>query len=172
MDEKNAGLPALVSNLSGSRLPTWEELPDFELYMDQVLSLAERFLGAQLGGDGKGLTASMVNNYVKLGVVPAPVKKRYGRAQLATLLMVCQLKQVLPIASIQALLSAALEKESLEAVYGRFLAEYRRASEQSLEAARALDGASFDGVLRAALLARSEQALALGLLSLLGPDEG
>ena len=49
-------------------LPRWAELPDLELYMDQVLSLIERYLGSDPGFDRRGLTASMVNNYVKLGV--------------------------------------------------------------------------------------------------------
>ena len=161
MDEKNAASPALSEQLSGPRLPAWEELPDLELYMDQVLSLAERWLGAE----GKGLTASMVNNYVKLGVVPAPVKKRYSRAHLATLLMVCLLKPVLPIASVQALLAAALAEAPLETVYARFRAEHEQAGARALEAARALQGPGADGVLRAALQAGAEQAMALRLLA-------
>ena len=163
MDEKKAGSPALSEQLTGPRLPAWEELPDLELYMDQVLSLAERWLGAE----GKGLTASMVNNYVKLGVVPAPVKKRYGRAHLATLLMVCLLKPVLPIASVQALLSAALAEAPLETVYARFRAEHEQAAARACEAGRSLPAPGADGVLRAALLAGAEQRMALRLLSLL-----
>ena len=58
------------------RLPRWAELPDLELYMDQVLLLAERSLGPDAPSDHKGLTASMVNNYVKLGLLPPPVKKK------------------------------------------------------------------------------------------------
>ena len=30
--------------LAGCALPPWEELPDLELYMDQVLSLVSRYL--------------------------------------------------------------------------------------------------------------------------------
>ena len=166
MDENKAAASALSGSLSGPRLPAWEELPDLELYMDQVLSLAERWLGAE----GKGLTASMVNNYVKLGVVPAPVKKRYSRAHLATLLMVCLLKPVLPIASVQALLSAALAEDGLEAVYARFRAEHAQACARALETARAFSAPGADGVLRAALLAGAEQDMALRLLAELRGD--
>ena len=167
MDENKAGSPALSEQLSGPRLPSWEELPDLELYMDQVLSLAERWLGAE----GRGLTASMVNNYVKLGVVPPPVRKRYSRAHLATLLMVCLLKPVLPIASVQALLSAALAEDPLETVYARFRTEHEEAGERALEAARALQEPGADGVQRAALLAGAEQSMALRLLALLRSGE-
>ena len=48
----------------------------------------------------------MVNNYVKAGVVPPPVKKRYGREHVAKLLAVCVMKQLLPIAAIQRLMRA------------------------------------------------------------------
>ncbi|MFR7671453.1 MAG: DUF1836 domain-containing protein [Collinsella sp.] len=46
----------------------------------------------------------MINNYVKVGLVPAPVKKQYGREQIARLIAICIFKQVLPIAAVQALL--------------------------------------------------------------------
>ncbi len=45
----------------------------------------------------------MINNYVKVGLVPAPVKKQYGREQIACLIAICLFKQVLPIAAVQAL---------------------------------------------------------------------
>ena len=43
------------------------------------------------------------DNYVKVGLVPAPVKKQYGREQIARLIAICIFKQVLPIAAVQAL---------------------------------------------------------------------
>ena len=75
-DAARPALAAVCERLAGQRLPRWEELPDLELYMDQVLSLMDRYLGDCPGFDRKGLTASMVNNYVKLGVMPPPVKKK------------------------------------------------------------------------------------------------
>ena len=70
-------LANLCAHIAEQRLPRWNALPDLELYMDQVLSLMERYLGNYPGFDRKGLTAAMVNNYVKLGVMPPPVKKKY-----------------------------------------------------------------------------------------------
>lgn len=145
-------------NHSSRLLPRWEELPDLELYMDQLLGLTERWLGAFPGTDSKGLTASMVNNYVKLGLVRAPVKKRYSRDQLATLLMVCLLKSVLPIASIRTLLDRALAEQELSAFYNGFCAR----CEAAVQAAETKTGD--DRLLDAALRARAEQALALRLL--------
>ena len=59
--------------------PRWEEMPDVELYADQVVNYIERHLSAlDVEGEGHLLTASMINNYVKMKLIPAPVKKRYG----------------------------------------------------------------------------------------------
>ena len=149
-----------------SPLPRWAELPDLALYMDQVLSLMARYLENCPGADGKGLTASMVNNYVKQGVLPPPVKKRYGREHLATLVMLCLLKPILPIASIRRLLDAELKEQSLESCYDAFCALYEQAG---LAAAAQTDSglSPADRILRAALRAQAGQALTLRLFTLL-----
>ncbi len=146
----------------GAALPRWRELPDLELYMDQVLALTERYLGACPGLDGRGLTAAMVNNYVKLGVLPAPRRKRYSRAQLARLLMICVLKPVLPIAAIRKLLDAGLRASTEEAFYDSFregFEETRRAMEE-----RGGTEETPAAILRAALRAQAEQGLAQRLV--------
>ena len=84
------------------RLPHWEELPDLELYMDQVRTLVDRYLSPVIQGEKHPLlTSSMVNNYVKLGLIPAPVKKRYNKEHVAFLLAINTLKQVLTIHEIK-----------------------------------------------------------------------
>ena len=154
-----------TDKLAVSPLPRWAELPDLALYMDQVLSLMARYLENCPGADGKGLTASMVNNYVKQGVVPPPVKKRYGREHLATLVMLCLLKPVLPIASIHALLDAMLREQSLDACYDAFCALYEQAGLAAAEAPTECGTSPVDRILRAALRAQAEQALTLRLIS-------
>ena len=58
-------------------LPQWELLPDIGLYMDQVITLMDRTFSPALP---KGeMTKSMVNNYVKVGLIPRPVGKKYDR---------------------------------------------------------------------------------------------
>ena len=68
-------------NLNDSHLPDWEDLPAIELYMDQVITLLEQYLS--VFGGGKIITQPMINNYVKLEIMPPPVKKRYARRHLA-----------------------------------------------------------------------------------------
>jgi len=48
-------------------LPTWDELPTIELYMDQVIILLSNYLGifSAVSNDDKIITPTMINNYVK-----------------------------------------------------------------------------------------------------------
>ena len=57
-------------------LPLWAELPDLELYMDQVVALVTRYLDVlhQANKDDPIITPSTVNNYVRMKVMPAPVQ--------------------------------------------------------------------------------------------------
>ena len=104
------------------RLPAWEELPDMELYMDQVVSLVNRYLDL-IPHDEKNpvLTASAVNNYVRLKFMPAPVRKRYGRRHLACVIMICALKQSLTLAEIQKILPPEATDEQMRRIYNDFV---------------------------------------------------
>ena len=61
----------------------WAELPDLALYMDQVLTILEKQLCLiACGPEDKNLTSTMINNYVKHKVIPAPIKKKYGKSAI------------------------------------------------------------------------------------------
>ncbi len=90
-------------------LPAWEALPDFGLYMDQLLTFTERPFPGEV-------TAGMINSYVKAQLIDRPVGKKYSRAALARLLMVCCLKQATPLDSLRELLCGA----DTQALYTRF----------------------------------------------------
>lgn len=106
------------------RLPSWQELPPLELYMDQVLLLLRQYLGPLLAGqEEKAITASIINNYVRLKIIPPPTKKKYARHHLACLIMLCTLKQSLSIASIQALLPG--EEDDIQRCYDDFAAQFQ-----------------------------------------------
>lgn len=103
-------------------MPCWEELPDLELYMDQVITLITKYLGgfSKVTENEKIITSSMINNYVKLGTIPPPIKKRYSRVHLAYLLMVCTLKQTLDMSTIQKLIPVGIPEERVRELYGYF----------------------------------------------------
>ena len=66
--------------LSSFSLPVWDELPEFDLYMDQVIVMLNRYLSYFIyeGNDEKLITASMVNNYVKMKLIPPRSRKNTG----------------------------------------------------------------------------------------------
>ncbi len=175
-EERSISPDTLSSSFSLRRLPRWAELPDLELYMDQILALVDRYLGGYPGFDGKGLTASMVNNYVKLGVMPAPVRKKYAREHLAHLLMICILKSSLPIAAIRRLTESELESKPLDAVYDSFCALFEQTGAAvAASYARLGDDRNelpLHPIYHAALRAQADQALAMKLYALeLAPDQ-
>ena len=93
------------------KLPRWEELPSIDLYLEQVLSLLEDWLKDWLSFDEKKImTKTMVNNYVKQRVVPAPRRRRYTRRHVATLTFVCAFKRVFSINEIKALYEACIDE--------------------------------------------------------------
>lgn len=109
------------------RFPRWEELPEFDLYMDQVIALAEKYLSA-LSPDNKELiTPSMINNYVKSGILPAPKNKKYGRHQLALLIMICSTKSVLEISTISDIINESLKSNDMQKVFNNFAQMYEKA---------------------------------------------
>lgn len=98
----NKQLATWLKILNDVHYPRWEELPDLDLYMDQVISLLEKYLGF-LCTDSKDrvVTNTMINNYVKLKMIPKPKKKRYSKVHLAYLIAILSLKQVLTIKEIK-----------------------------------------------------------------------
>lgn len=90
------------SGVEAYHIPRWSELPDFELYMDQILGFLEKH--TELFGTSekeKIITNSMINNYVKLGLIKAPVKKKYNKSNIANLIMITILKKVLSMNEIK-----------------------------------------------------------------------
>lgn len=84
------------------RLPRWEDLPQIDLYMDQVVTLIEDELSLfPISSGEKIITPSMINNYVKLDLIPRPEKKRYNKTHLAYLITIIILKEVFTIQQIK-----------------------------------------------------------------------
>lgn len=108
-----------VAFLRSYKLPMWEDFPDLELYMDQLLVLVNRYLPYQTGE--KGVTASMINNYVKQRLMPPPVKKKYSRVHLAHLIVICTLKDALGMSVIQQMLPPDMEDTQLRTTYNSFV---------------------------------------------------
>ncbi len=109
-------------------IPRWEELPDIELYMDQVITFIEKHLCTLITGEGKKIiTSSMINNYVKLGLIPKPIKRRYNKTHLAYLFAISILKNVFTIQEVKdgILFQANIDGEKM--AYNNFCEEQENA---------------------------------------------
>ena len=84
--------------------PRYEELPHIALYKDQVVSVLNEAVGPFYPQGETPVTATMVNNYVKMKLLAPPEKKKYSTGQIAYLYVIFLLKQVLSIGEIAALL--------------------------------------------------------------------
>ena len=117
-------MPTVIERATASlrqyRPIPWEQIPDLGLYMDQVVTLIGRIYAPLYGDDvRKFLTPAMINNYVKAQLIPRPVGKKYGREQLALLIMIVTLKQTCSMDSIRRMLMLK-EGETAEALYATF----------------------------------------------------
>ena len=101
--------------------PKWSELPNIDLYLDQVLLYVNQLDSSSIVDDDKGLTAAMINNYVKNGHLDKPIKKKYNRRQLARLIVITCLKNVFSIQEISKTINSLTVEESSETMYNNFV---------------------------------------------------
>ena len=66
------------------------------------------------------ITPSMINNYVKGEVLPAPVSKKYSKEHLAFIEEICTLKQVLSIAEVKQVLDQSYENTDKSETFNHF----------------------------------------------------
>lgn len=98
------------------------DIPGVELYMDQVIRFMEtRLEDRRSGPEEKLLTRTMVNNYVKSGLVEKPDKKRYNARQMMLLIMIYHMKNVLALGDLKLFLEDGDPEESVEQLYRMFL---------------------------------------------------
>ncbi len=97
----NEKLKEFCQQMIAYRLPRWKDLPTFDIYMDQLITLVKQYLKDLFDEDDVIITNSMINNYVKMELIPKPVKKRYNREHMAYLIAITLIKQVLTISQVK-----------------------------------------------------------------------
>ena len=105
------------------RLIGIEEIPGIDLYMDQVTTFLEEHMKpyARDPENDKILTRTMINNYTKAKILQPPVKKKYNRDQMLTLIFVYYMKNFLSMADIRKTLSDLPENRGLGDIYSRIM---------------------------------------------------
>lgn len=101
----------LFQNLGIDHQMTLDEIPNIDLYMDQVIQLFEKqYAETKRNEDEKILTKTMINNYAK-GKLLFPIKnKKYTKEHLILLNFIYQMKGVLSITDIKKVLGKLNEK--------------------------------------------------------------
>lgn len=128
------------------RLPAWEEIPNFGLYMEQVVDLLRGYLDYMPPElkDEDVVTSSAINNYVRRGIMPGPKKKKYYRTHIAYLLMICTLKQSLNMNMIMTILPKGDDEEQVRLTYDSFSQRHALAAEYFVEQVRNAAGELLD----------------------------
>ncbi|MGS0765617.1 DUF1836 domain-containing protein [Syntrophomonas curvata] len=99
-------LYSLIDEIIPDQPVSLNDIPDIELYIDQVTDFFEKKLSLQKRhSKDKLLTKTMINNYAKAGILIPPRRKKYSRQHIALLLLLYNSKQVLSINDISLLFS-------------------------------------------------------------------
>ncbi|WP_019244288.1 MULTISPECIES: DUF1836 domain-containing protein [Bacillus] len=109
-----------------------EDMPEIDLYMDQVIQLFEnKFNDTKRNEEEKVLTKTMINNYAK-GKLFVPIKnKKYSKDHLILISLIYQLKGALSIKDIKDTLEKLNHKVqdeqfSLDELYKGYLNLYNK----------------------------------------------
>lgn len=88
-----------------------ETIPNIDLYMDQVTTFMDAHLkDTKRYSDDKVLTKTMINNYAKNNLLPAPSKKKYTREHILLLIFIYYFKNLLSFHDIEQLFKPITDK--------------------------------------------------------------
>lgn len=109
--DSNDILNSILSSLSRIDYVRPKDIPNIDLYMDQVTT----FMEAQLNSskryeEDKILTKTMINNYSKNNLLPPPEKKKYSKEHVLLLIFIYYFKNILSIKDIETLLSPLTDR--------------------------------------------------------------
>jgi len=86
------------------------EIPNIDLYMDQVTTFMDQHLEkTKRYSEDKLLTKTMINNYTKNDLLPSPVKKKYSKDHMVLLIFIYYLKNFMSITDIRSLVHPMTE---------------------------------------------------------------
>lgn len=101
----------LLKGIEDFRLPKYNEIPNVGLYLEQTAKYISESLAPIFSN---AITGSMISNYVKKGLVSNPIKKQYDREQIAYLIFIAVVKNVLSMDDIK--LCIEIQKKSYKSV--------------------------------------------------------
>ncbi len=97
--------------LNDMKLIKPDDIPNIDLYMDQVTTFMDKHLySSKRIDEDKVLTKTMINNYAKNELLPSPEKKKYSKDHVLLLTFIYYYKNVLSISDIKKLLQPISDK--------------------------------------------------------------
>lgn len=127
----------MIVDIKGFRLPRYQQIPDVGLYLEQVV----RYINAHLAPLGEPeLTGSMVSNYVKQSLIPAPIRKLYTAEHLARLLFIAVVKPVVPLEGLRLMFGIQEDSYTLQTAYDYFCDEFENMLGAAFGVAPAMEG--------------------------------
>lgn len=120
-------LSSIIEELSDMPEIKPSDIPDIDLYMDQVTTFIENKLGSEKRmKKDKLLTKTMINNYSKAKILTPSKSKKYNKQQMIQLIMIYYLKQILSIGDIENLFiplfeSSESNSDLIEDIYNTYL---------------------------------------------------
>ena len=105
MDNTRKRLSDILHQLAEIDYVHPEDIPNIDLYMDQVLTFLDQELGTvREATEDKAMTKTMINNYTKNQILPSPEKKKYSRDHMLNLIFIYYLKNFLSMKDIKNIL--------------------------------------------------------------------
>lgn len=122
---KEEYIKGLIDSLKDVRYIMPDDIPNIDLYMDQVTTFMDKHLkSSKRYSEDKLLTKTMINNYTKNELLPPPNKKKYNKEHMFLLIFIYYFKNILSINDIQSIFNPLTEryykddsKVKLESIY-------------------------------------------------------
>lgn len=109
-----------INELENINLPSWDSLPNYGIYKEGLLRYLNEILRPLHVVEKNLISSSMVNNYVKLGYIDRPEKKKYYRSSIAQLVVISIFKQVISIEDLAKGIDIEMSTFGLKDVYENF----------------------------------------------------
>lgn len=108
---KEEYISSLINDLKNVKYIMPDDIPNIDLYMDQVTTFMDKHLkSSKRYSEDKLLTKTMINNYTKNELLPPPDRKKYTKEHMFLLIFIYYFKNILSISDIQSIFNPLTER--------------------------------------------------------------
>jgi len=108
---KEEYISGLIENLKNMKYIMPDDIPNIDLYMDQVTTFIDKHLkSSKRYSEDKLLTKTMINNYTKNKLLPPPINKKYTKEHMFLLIFIYYFKNILTINDIQSIFNPLTQR--------------------------------------------------------------